>query len=35
MRPIITSLGTDEEVMVACGLEMKKICSWFRHLLAH
>ena len=25
VRPVISSLGTDEGVVVACGLELKKI----------
>ena len=29
VRPVISSLGTDEGVVVACGLELKKICGWF------
>ena len=29
VRPFISSLGTDEGVVIACGLELKKICGWF------
>ena len=29
VRPVISCLGTDEGVVVACGLELKKICGWF------
>ena len=29
VRPVISSLGTDEGVVAACGLELKNICGWF------
>ena len=38
VRPIICSLGTDEGVVLACGLlELKKIVigSWTMRLLVH